>query len=56
MQRCIFINIKFYIFRFRIMWVTIVGLVLHGLGIAAQLVASFTDALRTTVCVETPNY
>ncbi|GLG92742.1 MFS-type transporter SLC18B1, partial [Gryllus bimaculatus] len=30
--------------------VTILGLVCHGLGIAAQLVASFTDALRT--CVE----
>jgi MFS family permease len=38
-----------------IMWVTIVGLVLHGLGIAAQLVASFTDALRTTVAHGFPN-
>ncbi|PSN37320.1 MFS-type transporter SLC18B1 [Blattella germanica] len=32
-----------------IMWVCILGLVSHGLGIAAQLVASFTDALRTSM-------
>ncbi|XP_018321057.1 MFS-type transporter SLC18B1-like isoform X2 [Agrilus planipennis] len=31
------------------LWVTILGLILHGLGMAAQLVASFTDALRTSV-------
>ncbi|XP_050541622.1 MFS-type transporter SLC18B1-like [Daktulosphaira vitifoliae] len=29
--------------------VTIIGLVLHGMGMGAQLVASFTDALRTAV-------
>lgn len=33
----------------RILWVCILGLVSHGLGIAAQLVASFTDALRTSM-------
>ncbi|XP_044268827.1 MFS-type transporter SLC18B1-like isoform X2 [Tribolium madens] len=37
------------------LWITILGLVLHGLGIAAQLVASFTDALRTTVAHGFPN-
>jgi hypothetical protein len=30
-------------------WMTILGLVIHGLGMAAQLVASFTDALRTSM-------
>lgn len=34
---------------------SIVGLVLHGLGIAAQLVASFTDALRTAIAHGFPN-
>ncbi|XP_034232465.1 MFS-type transporter SLC18B1-like [Thrips palmi] len=34
---------------------SIVGLVLHGLGIAAQLVASFTDALRTSIAHGFPN-
>lgn len=34
-----------------IIWVTICGLVVHGLGMAAQLVASFTDALRTSMLV-----
>lgn len=29
--------------------VTILGLVMHGMGIGAQLVASFTDALRTAI-------
>jgi len=29
--------------------ITILGLVLHGMGIGAQLVASFTDALRTAM-------
>ncbi|KAJ3654879.1 hypothetical protein Zmor_014032 [Zophobas morio] len=38
-----------------ILWVTILGLVLHGLGIAAQLVASFTDALRTSIAHGFPN-
>lgn len=35
--------------------VTILGLVIHGLGIAAQLVASFTDALRTSISYGFPN-
>lgn len=38
------------------LWLTIVGLILHGLGMAAQLVASFTDALRTSVLVSFINY
>uniref|UniRef100_A0A8D8SSK7 MFS-type transporter SLC18B1 n=1 Tax=Cacopsylla melanoneura TaxID=428564 RepID=A0A8D8SSK7_9HEMI len=38
-----------------VLWLTIVGLVIHGLGIAAQLVASFTDALRTTIQYGFPN-
>ncbi|XP_067014420.1 MFS-type transporter SLC18B1 [Anabrus simplex] len=38
-----------------VLWVCIVGLVFHGLGIAAQLVASFTDALRTCVAHGFPN-
>ncbi|KAI5694134.1 hypothetical protein M8J76_008237 [Diaphorina citri] len=38
-----------------VLWVTIVGLVIHGLGIAAQLVASFTDALRTAIQYGFPN-
>ncbi|XP_018573971.1 MFS-type transporter SLC18B1-like isoform X2 [Anoplophora glabripennis] len=38
-----------------ILWLTICGLVLHGLGMAAQLVASFTDALRTSVAHGFPN-
>ncbi|XP_015365158.1 PREDICTED: MFS-type transporter SLC18B1-like [Diuraphis noxia] len=29
--------------------VTVLGLVMHGMGIGAQLVASFTDALRTAI-------
>uniref|UniRef100_A0AAR5Q2C2 Major facilitator superfamily (MFS) profile domain-containing protein n=2 Tax=Dendroctonus ponderosae TaxID=77166 RepID=A0AAR5Q2C2_DENPD len=32
-----------------IFWVSITGLVLHGLGMGAQLVASFSDALKTAV-------
>ncbi|XP_063223855.1 MFS-type transporter SLC18B1-like [Bacillus rossius redtenbacheri] len=35
--------------------VVITGLVCHGLGIAAQLVASFTDALRTSIDYGFPN-
>ncbi|CAH0558248.1 unnamed protein product, partial [Brassicogethes aeneus] len=31
------------------LWLTIAGLVCHGLGMAAQLVASFSDALKTSV-------
>ncbi|KAL1140370.1 hypothetical protein AAG570_000302, partial [Ranatra chinensis] len=38
-----------------VLWVTIVGMVIHGLGIAAQLVASFTDALRTSITYGFPN-
>ncbi|KAJ4447889.1 hypothetical protein ANN_09898, partial [Periplaneta americana] len=38
-----------------ILWVCIIGLVSHGLGIAAQLVASFTDALRTSINYGFPN-
>ncbi|XP_075235423.1 MFS-type transporter SLC18B1-like isoform X2 [Lycorma delicatula] len=37
------------------LWLTIVGLVMHGLGIAAQLVSSFTDALRTAIAYGFPN-
>ncbi|XP_030764996.1 MFS-type transporter SLC18B1-like isoform X1 [Sitophilus oryzae] len=37
------------------LWVCILGLVLHGLGMAAQLVASFGDALRTAVAYDFPN-
>ncbi|XP_076395815.1 MFS-type transporter SLC18B1 isoform X2 [Megachile rotundata] len=36
-------------------WMTICGLVVHGLGMAAQLVASFTDALRTSIAYGFPN-
>nr|XP_031848918.1 MFS-type transporter SLC18B1-like [Nomia melanderi] len=32
-----------------IIWMTITGLVIHGLGMSAQLVASFTDAMRTSI-------
>ncbi|KAI5642354.1 major facilitator superfamily domain-containing protein [Phthorimaea operculella] len=38
-----------------IMWVTIVGLVLHGLGLGCQLVASFSDALSTAISSGLPN-
>ncbi|KAG5883594.1 hypothetical protein JTB14_004788 [Gonioctena quinquepunctata] len=37
------------------LWLTMFGLVLHGLGMAAQLVASFSDALRTSVSHGFPN-
>ncbi|XP_023017109.1 MFS-type transporter SLC18B1 [Leptinotarsa decemlineata] len=37
------------------LWLTMLGLVLHGLGMAAQLVASFTDALRTSITHGFPN-
>ncbi|CAB0037348.1 unnamed protein product [Trichogramma brassicae] len=37
------------------LWVTISGLIIHGLGMSAQLVASFTDALRTAVDHGFPN-
>ncbi|XP_396217.2 MFS-type transporter SLC18B1 [Apis mellifera] len=38
-----------------LLWMTICGLVVHGLGMAAQLVASFTDALRTSIQYGFPN-
>ena len=37
------------------LWMTVCGLVVHGLGMAAQLVASFTDALRTSISYGFPN-
>ncbi|XP_011498704.1 PREDICTED: MFS-type transporter SLC18B1-like [Ceratosolen solmsi marchali] len=37
------------------LWMTICGLVIHGLGMAAQLVASFTDALRIAISHGFPN-
>ncbi|KAK9888503.1 hypothetical protein WA026_000753 [Henosepilachna vigintioctopunctata] len=37
------------------LWVTIIGLVLHGLGMGSQLVASFSDALRTSIQHGLPN-
>ncbi|XP_045471927.1 MFS-type transporter SLC18B1-like [Harmonia axyridis] len=37
------------------LWLTISGLVLHGLGMGSQLVASFSDALRTSVANGFPN-
>ncbi|XP_039295920.1 MFS-type transporter SLC18B1-like isoform X4 [Nilaparvata lugens] len=37
------------------LWLTIVGLVIHGLGIAALLVSSFTDALRCAISHGFPN-
>ncbi|XP_063991731.1 MFS-type transporter SLC18B1-like [Diachasmimorpha longicaudata] len=36
-------------------WLTIAGLVIHGLGMAAQLVASFSDALNTSIAYGFPN-
>ncbi|CAH1399278.1 unnamed protein product [Nezara viridula] len=38
-----------------VLWVTVLGLMTHGLGIAACLVASFTDALRTAIAHGFPN-
>ncbi|XP_008556075.1 MFS-type transporter SLC18B1-like isoform X1 [Microplitis demolitor] len=38
-----------------IIWVTICGLVIHGIGLSAQLVAAFSDALATTVAHGFPN-
>ncbi|KAL2729609.1 MFS-type transporter SLC18B1-like [Vespula squamosa] len=38
-----------------LVWMTICGLVIHGLGMSAQLVASFTDALRTCISYGFPN-
>ncbi|KAL1491150.1 hypothetical protein ABEB36_011790 [Hypothenemus hampei] len=38
-----------------ILWMSIAGLVLHGLGMGAQLVASFGDALKTAVAYGFPN-
>ncbi|XP_033212868.1 MFS-type transporter SLC18B1-like isoform X2 [Belonocnema kinseyi] len=39
----------------KMFWMTGIGLVCHGLGMAAQLVASFTDALRTSISQGFPN-
>ncbi|XP_029169768.1 MFS-type transporter SLC18B1-like [Nylanderia fulva] len=36
-------------------WMPITGLVIHGLGMSAQLVASFTDALQTSISYGFPN-
>uniref|UniRef100_A0A0A9WX84 MFS-type transporter C6orf192 n=1 Tax=Lygus hesperus TaxID=30085 RepID=A0A0A9WX84_LYGHE len=59
---CVFIVIGFcligpapFISDKTTLWVTIVGLVFHGLGIAALLVSSFTDALRTSIAHGFPN-
>ncbi|XP_072935433.1 MFS-type transporter SLC18B1-like [Epargyreus clarus] len=38
-----------------ILWMTILGLVLHGLGMGSQLVASFSDALSTAIANGLPN-
>lgn len=38
-----------------ILWVSIVGLILHGLGMGSQLVASFSDALSTAIASGLPN-
>ncbi|KPI93562.1 MFS-type transporter C6orf192 [Papilio xuthus] len=38
-----------------LMWMTILGLVLHGLGMGSQLVASFSDALGTAIANGLPN-
>ncbi|XP_073985292.1 MFS-type transporter SLC18B1-like [Rhodnius prolixus] len=38
-----------FVYEKTVLWVTIVGLMIHGLGIAALLVSSFTDALRTAI-------
>lgn len=38
-----------------LLFVITAGLVIHGLGIAAELVASFTDALRTVIALGYPN-
>lgn len=37
------------------LWITILGLILHGLGMGAQLVSSFSDALKTSVAHGFPN-
>ncbi|CAD6236491.1 GSCOCG00008210001-RA-CDS [Cotesia congregata] len=38
-----------------IIWLTICGLVTHGIGLSAQLVAAFSDALQTTIAHGFPN-
>ncbi|CAG5036397.1 unnamed protein product [Parnassius apollo] len=38
-----------------LMWMTILGLVLHGMGMGSQLVASFSDALSTAIASGLPN-
>ncbi|KAL7304143.1 hypothetical protein TKK_0003595 [Trichogramma kaykai] len=44
-----------FIFKKTILWLTITGLTLHGLGMAAQLVAGFSDALQTAMDHGFPN-
>lgn len=39
----------------KMFWMTGIGLIFHGLGMAAQLVASFTDALQTSISYGFPN-
>ncbi|KAG6448008.1 MFS-type transporter SLC18B1 [Manduca sexta] len=38
-----------------ILWVVVLGLMLHGLGMGSQLVASFSDALSTAIANGLPN-
>ncbi|XP_077288825.1 MFS-type transporter SLC18B1-like [Arctopsyche grandis] len=59
---CIFIAVAFmligpapYLQIGTTLWMTIFGLVLHGFGISCQLVASFTDALKTAIAHGFPN-
>lgn len=42
-------NDNFINFHYRQMWAVILGLMLHGLGMGSQLVASFSDALGTAM-------
>lgn len=43
------LNFELKIYNNRTLGMVITGLVFHGLGIAAVLVSSFTDALKTAV-------
>ncbi|XP_034938176.1 MFS-type transporter SLC18B1-like [Chelonus insularis] len=59
---CIFVMIGFcligpapFIPSQTLLWLTICGLIIHGLGLSAQLVAAFSDALATTVSYGFPN-
>ncbi|XP_063633682.1 MFS-type transporter SLC18B1-like [Cydia splendana] len=44
-----------FIYDQTLLWVTVLGLVLHGLGMGSQLVASFADALGTAIASGLPN-